>query len=342
MPFLVNHVDYSSDSLTFSDNMSISPLPLVTYQARHTPTLDLEYAEKVSPPILFGTTEHVQPIYLQPLKLKDDEILDEDKSILPSSGEHLIHQLGKQLIKELNTTTEETPEVLADVPSDVTNNANDNDSFFTHSSEWDEDHDMSTRHYGPHLQPLPSKETTCTLLQPQISGPHPGQGWVVNIYRTTHYYQFLIPDPTTRRSIIAPYLSYSINRSKPEVSVTYIVTIDQQGLLDPEASFADIINHVINNNFSYDLAAAVCQYQYCRETQYAIQASIKHLHEKEMRYLEHAIVTDFFRLDFNIKFPLSLDASTAAMLLALAVKSQAPSFEFQVAVTPIQATELVR
>ncbi|HSY76417.1 MAG TPA: hypothetical protein VK890_06150, partial [Bacteroidia bacterium] len=148
--------------------------------------------------------------------------------------------------------------------------------------------------------------------QIQISGPYPGQGWVLNTYGTTHYYRFLIPDPTTRRNVVAPYLSYSINRSKPEVSGTYgegypiytrpltaanvdyicpVVTVDQQRLLDPEAPFADAVNHVINNHFPYDLAAAVRQYQYYRETQYAIQASIKSLREKEMCYMEQAIGT---------------------------------------------------
>jgi hypothetical protein len=86
MPFLINHVNHNSDSLASLNNMSVSLLPFVAYQAHHTPTPDLEYAEEVSPPILFGTTEHVQPIYLWPLKLEDDEILDENKSILPSSG----------------------------------------------------------------------------------------------------------------------------------------------------------------------------------------------------------------------------------------------------------------
>jgi hypothetical protein len=113
-------------------------------------------------------------------------------------------------------------------------------------------------------------------------------------------------------SIVAPFLSYSINRLKLKVSSTYgegypvytrpltaaqvdytcpsIIT-EQQGLLNPNASFADAINHIINNFFPYDLAATIHQYQYFRETQYAIQASIHHLQEKEMRYLKHAVGT---------------------------------------------------
>jgi hypothetical protein len=82
MSSLVNHVNYSSDSIASSDNMSISPSPLIAYQARRTPTPDLEYADETSPSILFGTTEHIQPVYLRPLKLDDD---DEDKPIPPPS-----------------------------------------------------------------------------------------------------------------------------------------------------------------------------------------------------------------------------------------------------------------
>ena len=69
-------VNYNSNS-NFS-NMFISPSPLVVYQARCTPTPNLEYAEEISPLILFSTAEHIQPINLQPLKLEDDEGLDKD------------------------------------------------------------------------------------------------------------------------------------------------------------------------------------------------------------------------------------------------------------------------
>ena len=102
--------------------------------------------------------------------------------------------------------------------------------------------------------------------QPQISVPHPRQGWALNTQGTTHYYQFLIPDLTIRHSIIVPYLLYFINRSKPEVSGTYgkgypiythplttaqvnyispAITTKQHGLFNPNTSFTDAINHVM-------------------------------------------------------------------------------------------------
>jgi hypothetical protein len=330
MSSLIKHVDYSSDSIASSNNMFVS-LPLIAYQARRTPTPDLEYAKEISPPILFNTTKHIKPVYLWPLKLEDEEISDEDKPIPPLSdsptvfdkayptqvcikveefeevhnarevkakdqqaadlntqGKRLIRQLGEQLIQEPSTTVEKMPEILANVPSDihrsldllykvlctkfdppqVANNADDDDSFSAHSSGWNEDHDDKYKTLWPTPPTTPLEGDSMHPPQPQISGPHPGQGWVLNTYRTTHYYRFLIPDPTTRRSIVAPYLSYSINRLKPKVFGTYdegypvfmrpftaihvnytcpVITIDQQGLIDPEASFADAINHVINN-----------------------------------------------------------------------------------------------
>ena len=79
---IITHVDYnsSSDSIAYSDNMSISSSsPLVTYQGQCTPTSDLEYAPKEPSPIQFGNVKPVKPIILQPLKL-EDEHSDEDES----------------------------------------------------------------------------------------------------------------------------------------------------------------------------------------------------------------------------------------------------------------------
>ena len=223
----------------------------------------------------------------------------------------------------------EEPEVLANVPLDVRwsvdllykvlctkfdpSQVNNNDNTFSsHSSGWDEDHDEEYNTLWPTPLTTPFEGDDMHPPQPQISGPHPGQDWAPNTQETTHYYRFLIPDSTTRCSIVAPFLSYSINRSKPEVSSIYgegypiytrpltnaqvddkcpAITTKQQGLLNPDASFANAINHVINNFFPYDFTATVHRYQYFMETQYAIQASIHHLQEKEMRYLEHAVGT---------------------------------------------------
>jgi hypothetical protein len=159
MSSLTANVNYSSNSIASSNNMSIFLSFLVTYQGHYTPTLDLEYASKDPSSIQFGNAKHIQPIVLWPLKL-EDEHSDEDKSILlPSDslfnevypaqvcikieefeethnarevkaknqqatdlnnqGKHLICQLNEQLIKELSTTVEEAPEVLVNVPSNI-------------------------------------------------------------------------------------------------------------------------------------------------------------------------------------------------------------------------------
>jgi hypothetical protein len=54
-------------------------------------------------------------------------------------------------------------------------------------------------------------------------GEHPGMGWVVNDPLSVDYYEIIIPDPiyTTCRLIITPFISYSIQPFKAEVSTTY-------------------------------------------------------------------------------------------------------------------------
>jgi hypothetical protein len=56
---------------------------------------------------------------------------------------------------------------------------------------------------------------------PLHSGEHPGHGWEVNSWGTTHYYHLLIRNPITSYYIVAPYITYLINREKPEILGTY-------------------------------------------------------------------------------------------------------------------------
>jgi hypothetical protein len=135
-------------------------------------------------------------------------------------------------------------------------------------------------------------------------------GWELNTPGTTHYYRFLIPDPTTNRTVVAPYLTYFINHKHPKVSATWgkgypiqsrlleplrvdyfcpAMTPEQMGLLDPQASCVPAINKVLNEYFPYHISAAVHQYQYYRDTQYLIQQTVKHLQDKEYKYLEKAM-----------------------------------------------------
>ena len=56
-----------------------------------------------------------------------------------------------------------------------------------------------------------------------------------------------------------------------------------------DAPFAPAIDHVLDNFATFDLAAAVRQYRVYKDTQYAIQQSVKKLQEKEMRYIEKGV-----------------------------------------------------
>jgi hypothetical protein len=116
---------------------------------------------------------------------------------------------------------------------------------------------------------------------PLHSGEHPGHGWEVNSWGTTHYYRLLIHNPITGYYIVAPYVTYSINQEKPKISGIYdrghpivthtlrstcvdyiclVITLPQLRLLDGDAPYTNAVNHVINNYFPYNLSARVHQY----------------------------------------------------------------------------------
>ena len=148
-------------------------------------------------------------------------------------------------------------------------------------------------------------------LQMSVCGTHPGQGWELNDPLSKNYYRFLIPDPSTKRLIVTPFISYNFGRhDAPSISGTYgsgypiqtrpltptptdyvspTITPEQLRLLDAKEPFADAVNHVINEYFPLNLSAAVRQYQYYRETEYAVQRTIRTLQDKEMRYVEKAV-----------------------------------------------------
>ena len=75
----------------------------------------------------------------------------------------------------------------------------------------------------------------------------------------------------------------------PTDYINPIIIPEQLRLLDTRELFADVINHIVNTYFPLDLSTAVCQYQYFRETEYAIQCTIRNLQDKEMRYVEKAV-----------------------------------------------------
>jgi hypothetical protein len=187
---------------------------------------------------------------------------------------------------------------FVDSDSDDDNDDNDKDND-SDKENWPEP--PSTPVQGDNMHPP---------VWPSYSGEHPGHSWEVNSWSTTHYYHLLIHNPITSYYIVASYITYSINREKPEISGTYsrghlivthtlrpmqvdyiclIITQPQLRLLDPDAPYADAINHVINNYFPYNLSTGVWQYQFYKEKEYQVQRHIRDLQQQEMHYLEKAM-----------------------------------------------------
>ena len=176
---------------------------------------------------------------------------------------------------------------------------------------WDYNDDSKLEHLWPKPPMTPPEGDDMHPPQMAVCGVHPEQGWELNDPLTKNYYRFLIPDPSTKQLVVAPFITYSFTDcGAPMISSTYgqgfpihtrplmptptdyvnpIITPEQLHLLDTCKPFADTINHVINTYFPLDLSAAVRQYQYFRETKYAIQRTICNLQDKEMCYVGKAV-----------------------------------------------------
>ena len=70
---------------------------------------------------------------------------------------------------------------------------------------------------------------------------------------------------------------------------TKTITAEQQALFYSDATFAPAINHVLDNFCPFDLAAAIRQYHFYKDTQYTIQESVRKLQEKEICYIEKGV-----------------------------------------------------
>jgi hypothetical protein len=135
-------------------------------------------------------------------------------------------------------------------------------------------------------------------------------GWELNDPLTTSYYRVLIPDPTTNRLIVTPFISYAIQYSKAEVQATYgkgypihnrvlqplpvdylcpPLTPNQLAILDSRAPFAEAVNKIINQQFPLHISAAIKQYQHLQEKKYSAQQHIHRHQEREFKYLEKAM-----------------------------------------------------
>jgi len=138
-------------------------------------------------------------------------------------------------------------------------------------------------------------------------GDFPGDGWDCNKPLSSHYHRILIPSPVGKQQVIMPYIHYNLDHKCPEVSSTFgqgykvhthplrptpvdrlclPLTPEQLQLLDSQAPFTFTITKVIDSYFPPDLATGVRQYQFYKDTQYMLQASVKSLEDKVQCYLE--------------------------------------------------------
>ena len=335
-----------------TSDMSISSLSPLTSTRSSSPALSYTGPNQLPSPktcnIQFGTAEPVEPIILRPLKLEDGEIPAEDQPLLPTPAFtperpaqisikieqfETIHNARETDAKqEAKTSTNQTTNTPTIVPADKGKKPADlndldrtmryqyfrnqlnttEDTFSERSSGWDSEHDEEYNATWPNPIMTPPEGDDMHPPQWGLCGQHPGEGWELNDPLTRHYFRFLIPDPSTNRNLVAPYISYTLKRENPQVSATYgrgypthtrplrpmavdyacaPLTPEEISIFDTNALFANAINNIINTYFPYDLSAGVRQYQYYKETQYAIQTCIKDLQKKEMRYMERAVDT---------------------------------------------------
>jgi hypothetical protein len=235
------------------------------------------------------------------------EVKAKDDAALTTNEDSEAHA-GLPRTSEVRRGLDQLYKVLCNFNLD--NDDNDTDSISTRSSGWDDNDDDEYTALWPEPPTTPIEGDDMHVPQPQVCGQHPGQGWDYNAYGTPKYYRLLITDPSSGKNVVAPFLSYAINQSRPTISGTYgkgypiktrplsaskvdylapTITHEQQTLFDSDAPFAAAIDLVLDKFAPYDLAASIRQYRYFKDTQYAIQASIGKLREKEMRYMERAV-----------------------------------------------------
>jgi len=132
-------------------------------------------------------------------------------------------------------------------------------------SRWDSNDNEEYAALWPSPPMTPIKEDDMHPPQLTVCGLYPSQGWHVNSIGTTHYHQILVCDPSSDKNVIAPFISYAINQSRPTISGTYgqgypiktrpltalgvnyatdTITTEQQALFYSNVPFASAIDHI--------------------------------------------------------------------------------------------------
>src|SRR5882757_7161019 len=178
---------------------------------------------------------------------------------------------------------------------------------FPSEDNWDWEVNSNTDNNAS--DPPPQGDSTHPPSQ-WVCGEHPGMGWELNDPLTKQFYRVLIPDPTTNRLVVAPFISYSIQSTKAEVQATYgkdypihnrvlqpipvdyicpPLTQEQLSIFDRDSPFTDVVNRIINEQMPLHLSAAIRHYQHHKDAQYSAQQQIRDLQDQEQRCLERAM-----------------------------------------------------
>jgi hypothetical protein len=284
----------------------------------------------------FGDTERINPLHFQPVKLEDGEISNDSQSLLPPApftptrpaqiqvkvrNFEEAHNLREAEAKTNAPSNVPNPKSPPQLQSDTRRNldflyhtlhyiygqirqqnpqANDDAAtdWNTNDEEEEDDKDKDKDWRTPASTGPPQGNSTHPPSQ-WVCGEHPGIGWELNDPFTTNFYRVTIPDPTTSRLVVAPFVTYAIQHDRAEISATYgkgypihtrvlqplpvtyycpALTPDELTIFDSKAPFSDAMNKVINEQFPLHLSAAVRRYQHFK-AQYMVQTTIRRLQE---------------------------------------------------------------
>jgi len=132
----------------------------------------------------------------------------------------------------------------------------------------------------------------------KFCGSHPSGEWKVNTPCTCTNFRYPIPDPVTKKLVVAPFVRYDLDKHQPKVYGTYgegykvwdrlltatpvdyicpPLTIDQLSIFEIDEPFAPLVTKALNDHFPVDIVASVIQYRYYKGTQRALRKTTDEL-----------------------------------------------------------------
>jgi hypothetical protein len=215
-------------------------------------------------------------------------------SLAPQQQQPHIRQINGQLLTTLATVYGQQVQTLQG-PGPI----HSTDPSQANEADADEDTNEDNSDDEGSINEWSTKDLEYTSVD---GGEHPRMGWVTNDPLSVDYYEIIIPDPTyiTRQLIIAPFISYSIQPFKAEVSATYskgyhVVTRALTPTCVPyhcvpampvhiallnTTPISDTIQSVVSTHFPTHLNAAFKHYCHFQEQKYAAQGRIQRLKDR--------------------------------------------------------------